>query len=131
MTGSGAYLFRALTCFGVVVTSYDADLVEQFWARVDRTGGRDDCWSWLGTTHANGYGVVNLGRRQELAHRLALTLSGIEIPPGFVVMRSCGNRLCCNPAHLQVSTPAQLMATRAHQCQTPRSQKDGEARGPS
>ncbi len=100
--------------------TYPSDVVERFWAQVDQGGEPDACWMWTGTVRANGYGVFNLGPRLELAHRLAIELSGVEVPVGFVVMRLCGNRLCCNPAHMHVGTPADQGARRSWLRRVPR-----------
>lgn len=93
---------------------YPDEIVERFWAQVDRIGEGDVHWNWTGPVRPDGYGVFNLGARLELAHRLALDLSGIEIPPGSVAMQVCGNRLCCHPhpKHLRVGTRSEQMATR-------------------
>ncbi len=105
---------------------YDDDVVEHFWAQVDLTGGPNTCWNWTGIVHANGYGAFNLGTRQGLSHRLALELSGVRIPAGLIVMRTCGNRLCCNPAHLYVATPSERMAARSRPGRIPRPEKREE-----
>lgn len=108
---------------------YHHDVVERFWAQVDRSGGQDTCWNWIGPVRADGYGVFNLGMRSELAHRLALDLSGIQIPPGNVAIQICRNRLCCNahPNHLRVVTRSEHMTRRSRLRRLPRPE---EKRGP-
>lgn len=96
------------------------DVVKRFWAQVDRTGGRDACWNWTGTVRPDGYGVFNVGVRQVLAHRLVLDLSGVDIPHGYVVLHTCSNKLCCNPAHLRIVTRAEQMAARSRLRRLPR-----------
>ncbi len=52
-----------------------------------------------------GYGRFSIfsdgGRRRRLAHRFAYELaSGIVLDAGVVLLHSCDNPPCCNPAHL-------------------------------
>lgn len=66
-----------------------------------------DCWEWGGQYNLDRYGVwdvydVNGKRRSNFkVHRLAHELATERIPQGYVVHHTCGNRSCCNPAHLE------------------------------
>lgn len=75
-------------------------------AKLDKSGGPDACWHWLGAKHRDGYGVIWDGVTTQKAHRLALRLSGVEPPDrkatGLVVDHLCRNRACCNPAHMRI-----------------------------
>lgn len=64
--------------------------------------GPDECWLWKQKPGAAGYGRLSMGRGNNpaLAHRIAWELAFGEIPKGVRVRQKCGNRLCCNPAHL-------------------------------
>lgn len=80
---------------------------ERFNRRVWKTGP-DECWEWMGSSNNSGYGTLNYNGKTVQAHRLAAYLAGIvstiEQPknrktPEFV-KHHCGNRKCCNPAHM-------------------------------
>lgn len=85
---------------------------ERFWERVDKSG---DCWEWTKARHSTGYGWLAWRGGQVKAHRLAYELAKGPIPegPGYhgtVIMHTCDNRLCCNPAHLVAATHQANMA---------------------
>ena len=68
------------------------------------------CWEWSGQVSNNGYGRTMLrdddGRtRMESAHRASYELFVGPIPPHGQVRQTCGNRLCINPEHLQLTDP--------------------------
>lgn len=78
-------------------------LAERFWRFVDRSGGPDACWPWLGRKDA-GYGRFNVGGGKKVtAHRFAYELMRGPIPAGKDLLHSCLTR-CCNPAHLRPGT---------------------------
>lgn len=93
---------------------------EEFWQRTDRSGGPAACWPWLGGyRNADGYGRLKYHRKTWVAHRLAWTLANdMTIPEGLVVMHSCDNPPCCNPAHLRPGTSQENTADRDHKGRT-------------
>lgn len=81
-----------------------ATLQRRFEARVEKAGP-DDCWLWKMKPTAAGYGCLSMGKgkRPAYAHRVAWELAHGPIPEGLFVKQRCGNRLCCNPAHLYLA----------------------------
>ena len=73
----------------------------------------DCCWIWKGADHGNRAAiwlVVNGKGITATAARAAAVLSGIAVPPGGRAWSSCGNTMCCNPAHVSVGTMAEFGA---------------------
>ena len=76
----------------------------RFWAKVKKAGP-NDCWEWQAYTNTGGYGRFKAGGNDILlAHRYSYELHHGPIPDGSIVMHSCDNPPCCNPAHLSVGT---------------------------
>jgi hypothetical protein len=69
--------------------------------RIEKTVG---CWTWLGNTK-NGYGcILTPDGRQRKAHRVIYELLVGPVPADKVMDHLCRNKLCVNPAHLEVVT---------------------------
>ncbi len=90
----------------------------RFWSKVVKTEG---CWWWTGaqftTGHAQGYGAFHTHCFEPLkrAHRLAYCLANdIEYKAmhRIPIQQTCGNKLCCNPAHLKVTNYSTLKKER-------------------
>lgn len=79
--------------------------IDIFWSKVDRSGGPDACWQWLGFRDRIGYGHFS----HKLAHRIAWIARFGGIPEGQQVLHHCDNPPCCNSRHLFLGTQADNM----------------------
>jgi DNA-binding XRE family transcriptional regulator len=87
--------------------------VDAFWKRVEKCG-ENECWNWTGyqkrgPKNPTPYGVLGWKGRPSRAHRVAFELANGEIPECMMVLHTCDNTLCCNPAHLYLGNHAQNM----------------------
>ena len=84
---------------------------ERFWKKVS-VGDTADCWIWQGAQGKDHYGRFSVGGRKgqmHLAHRVAWELSVGPIPTGMILLHSCDNPPCVNPAHLKPGTQTDNM----------------------
>lgn len=91
--------------------------LDRFWSKVDKSAGADACWPWTRCVSTWGYGQFSVRGRYVTTHRFAWELTNGPIPHGAgyhgtVVMHSCDNRRCCNPAHLSLGTQQDNIADR-------------------
>lgn len=87
-------------------------LETRFWQKIAKSGP-NECWIWNGALVLGGYGTIRMAapsRKMVNTHRAAYELTHGSIPDGMVVMHSCDNRRCCNPAHLSLGTQLDNMA---------------------
>lgn len=73
----------------------------------------DDCLEWPFGKDQGGYGLVTIEKRQGRPHRWVCAQVHGEQPSDIhEVAHSCGNRACCNPAHLRWATRPENAADR-------------------
>ena len=66
---------------------------------VDEAG----CWEYP-RANGKGYGELHVGGPAVLAHRLMARIALPDYEDHLQVHHKCANRVCCNPAHLQMLT---------------------------
>ena len=105
-------------------------LLERLWAKVD-IRGPNDCWPWEGATDKYGYGLIGEGapsRKLLQVHRVTFESKNGPIPKGLLVMHSCDNPGCCNPAHLAAGTHQQNMDDRDRKGRNAKGEKVNSAK---
>jgi hypothetical protein len=74
----------------------------------------NDCWEWVGSTNAKGYGSVADGSGGTmLAHRKAYELLVGPIPAGLTLDHLCMRTVCVRPSHLEPVDNAENQRRRA------------------
>jgi hypothetical protein len=84
-------------------TRRGASIQERIEASVVKT---DTCWFWIKHTNHDGYGVIGVGGRLKMAHRVSYEAFIGPIPESLVIDHVCRNRACVrpDPAHLEPVT---------------------------
>lgn len=78
--------------------------VERFWQKVEKR--ESGCWIYQGCRDKWGYAHVGINGKRRQAHRYSYELANGPIPVGKILMHSCDNPPCVNPAHLSIGTDA-------------------------
>jgi hypothetical protein len=70
-----------------------------------------ECWIWQGALNAGGYPIMKAkGVRGGclLVRRVAISLDGRPPKPRQPVVTKCGDKRCCKPACMKLSTPSSV-----------------------
>ncbi len=62
------------------------------------------CWEWTGAYDEDGYGLMKIAGVMHRLPRVSYEMFIGPIPKGLIVLHSCDNPPCFNPAHLEVGT---------------------------
>ena len=76
------------------------DIELRFWEKVDKSN-KDGCWLWTANTKHSGYGQFHGAKGPMSASRYAYLSVNGPLLEGELVMHTCDNPPCCNPAHLK------------------------------
>lgn len=90
----------------LIINDVSTQSIKRIFAKI-RCDRQTGCWVWTGCTTQRGYGNVRVNKIGYTTHRFMYAWLVGPIPAGKgrdipVLDHICGNKLCCNPLHLQL-----------------------------
>lgn len=81
---------------------------ERFLRKIDASTGKEwngtPCWIWTSAKNPNGYGMLSVRLKSQLAHRVSFSLFHGEHQHGLELDHLCRNRDCVNADHMEPVT---------------------------
>lgn len=104
------------------------NVIEKFWSKVEKTTD-DQCWQWLGSLDKDGYGQIwdGFAKKMKRAHKVSAELHHGNAD-GRIVLHSCDNPSCCNPAHLLFGTPQDNIADKINKERQAKGERQGHSK---
>lgn len=87
---------------------YPQDLA-RFMSFVEKQNNPPFCWLWKGAKLKDGYGEFKINNCNITASRAAYEHFNGYIPLNYLILHTCDNPSCVNPAHLYPGTPKHNM----------------------
>jgi hypothetical protein len=87
------------------------NVLSDVWDRV-KIGEPDECWEWQAAVNRQGYGRFRFGGSHIGSHVAAFRDHNQQQTGGLMVLHSCDNPRCCNPAHLSLGDHEENMRQR-------------------
>lgn len=91
-------------------------------------GDPDECWNWTRAL-SKGYGNISVDGKSRSAHIVAWELANDrKLPAGMMILHTCDNPPCCNPAHLVLGTHTKNMVDMVARSRQARGTKQGSSK---